>query len=259
MKQKIFNILTANGAQYRKAAKRFEILIITLVILSILGIIIDSYSFKNPAVHNTLHALEITIVIIFSIEYIARLWTANLLYPHLGPLKSRIKFMLSFEGIIDLIAIVPFYLPLIFKADFRVVRLLRVLMLIRILKLKRYSKAMHLFITIVGDRKKELAITGYITALLVLVSSIIMFQIEHSVQPEKFPNVIETLWWSVSTLTAVGYGDVYPITGLGKILSSFIALLGIGLVALPTGIISSGFIEKLRNKKHTCPNCNHTF
>lgn len=227
--------------------------------LSIAGIIIDSYKFKDPMMHNFLHTVEFIIVIIFSIEYLARLWTADLKYPKMGKLASRLRFIVSFEGVVDLIAIFPFYLPLMFRADFRTVRLLRVLMLLRILKLKRYSRPMHMFISIIRDKKKELAITGYLTALLLLVSSIIMFQLEHHAQPEKFPNVIETMYWAVSTLTAVGYGDVYPVTGLGKILSGFIALLGIGLVALPTGIISSGFIDKLRHKKHVCPNCKCEF
>jgi voltage-gated potassium channel len=190
---------------------------------------------------------------------LSRLWTANLKYPKLGALKSRLRFILSFEGVIDLVAILPFYLPLVIEADFNTVRLLRVLMLFRILKLKRYSSSLNLFISIIRDKRKELAITVYITSLLLLVSSIIMYQVEHSVQPEKFPNVIETMYWAVTTLTAVGYGDVVPVTGLGKLLSGFIAFLGIGLVALPTGIISSGFIDKMRNKKQVCPHCKQEF
>jgi len=159
MKQTLFNILTSNGKHYKKIGKQFELLIITLMVLSIIGIIIDSYNFKNPHIHQYLYTSEIIIVIIFSLEYLSRLWTANLKYPKLGALKSRLRFILSFEGVIDLVAILPFYLPLVIEADFNTVRLLRVLMLFRILKLKRYSSSLNLFISIIRDKRKELAIT----------------------------------------------------------------------------------------------------
>lgn len=259
MKKLIYHIITPKDKENAKASKRFDILIISLIVLSIISIIIESFDIKNQFMIDLLSYSEIIIVVIFSLEYLCRLWTADLLYPNLGKVEARIKFIFSFEGIIDLLAILPFYLPLVFKVDLRFLRLMRLLLLFRILKLRRYSRSVDVFISIFKDKRKELAITGYITFLLVLVSSMLMYQIEHKVQPEKFSNIIETFWWSVATLTTVGYGDVYPITALGKILSGFIAILGIGLVALPTGIIGSGFIDKLKKQERTCPKCSHTF
>ena len=259
MKEKIFHIITPKDKVTPRASKRFDTLIISLIVLSIVSIIVESFDVANPMLVDILDYSEFIIVIIFSLEYLCRLWTADLLYPHLSKLDARIKFILSFEGVIDLLAILPFYLPLLFKADLRFLRLMRLLLLFRILKLRRYSKSVDVFVSVFKDKRKDLAITGYITFLLVLVSSMLMYQIEHKVQPEKFSNIIETFWWSIATLTTVGYGDVYPITPMGKILSGFIAILGIGLVALPTGIIGSGFIDKLGKKERTCPKCHHTF
>ena len=144
-------------------------------------------------------------------------------------------------------------------------RILRVTRLLRIFKIQRYTKSLNLIGKVLKSKKEELFITVFVTIILIIFASTLMYYIENDVQPNAFPNILATFWWAVATLTTIGYGDVYPVTDLGRLLSGIIAVLGIGLVALPTGLISSGFIEEISKKKRQhkqkeedityCPHC----
>lgn len=182
---------------------------------------------------------EFASVFLFSVEYLLRLATADFQYPDSGPIRSRLRWMFSSAGLIDLIAILPFYVPLLIAFDLRFLRLLR------ILKLKRYSRSLQLIGEIVDDRKEELLVTVFLNAILMVIASAFMYYLENEAQPDNFPNVMATMWWAVSTLTTVGYSHVYPITGMGKLFAAIIAVIGIGFVALPTGILSAAFIERI--------------
>lgn len=238
-----------------------------LIILNVLAIILISYKEIRTAYGQVLEYFEIFSVVIFSIEYILRFWTADLEYKQGAKLSKKIKFSTSTYGLIDLLAILPFYLPLIFPFDLRVLRILRLFRLLRIFKLGRLSKSMKTITSVLKETKSELAITLFVAVILLILSSTLMFHFENEAQPEKFENIGQALWWSVATLTTVGYGDVYPITGIGKFLSAIIALIGIGFVALPTGILSSAFIERVQTDKKKkrgvqickCPNCDVEF
>ena len=259
LKHKIYHFINFNS--------RFNKFIYTLIILNVLAIILESYHELKTAFEVLFYYFEIFSVFIFSIEYVLRIWTVNLDETFAGnKMGNRLNFMTSRLGIIDLLAILPFYLPLIFPFDLRVLRILRLFRLLRIFKLSRLSKSLKTVSGILKETKEELTITIFVAFILLILSSTLMYYIESDVQPEKFKNIGESLWWSVATLTTVGYGDVYPITGAGKVLSAIIALIGIGFVALPTGIISSAFIGKLQeskgNKKNEmckCPNCGTEF
>ena len=159
------------------------------------------------------------------------------------------RFLVSPVGLIDLLAIVPFYLPLLIPVDLRVVRILRLVRFLRLLKLTRYTRSVTAIAAVVRERRHELMVAVFLTSLLLMVASTLMYYLESKVQPDAFPNIIASLWWAVATLTTIGYGDVFPVTGLGRLLSGIIAVLGIGLVALPTAIISSGFVEALARNK----------
>ena len=260
-KTKVFNLIDQSGKDKNHWNRLIEIVIISLICLSIIEIILESYENVRITYSEKFHIFEICTVIIFSIEYILRIWTADLKYPNMSKLNARLKFMTSAIGIIDLIAILPFYLPFIITIDLRFIRILRVFRLFRIFKLSRYTKALKLVGSIFIEKKSELGITIMVTFILMLISSTIMYNLEHELQSEKFPNIVETFWWAVATLTTVGYGDVYPMTGMGQFVGGIIALLGVGLVALPTGIISAGFIEKIETenqkkfKYNYCPHC----
>ena len=261
VKEKVFRLIDRGDSKENYSGKLFEIIIIILIIASIVEIILESFETINNAYSSYFRIFEIFTVVIFSIEYLLRLWTADLKFKNESKIDSRIKFIISGTGIIDLLAILPFYLPLIFKFDLRFIRILRVIRLTRILKLNRSTKAFKIIGSIFIEKRSELAITIFVAFVIMLISSAIMYNLEHEVQKEAFPDIISTFWWAIATLTTVGYGDVYPITGWGKLISGIIALLGIGLVALPTGIISSGFFEKVESEKNKeksykyCPHC----
>ncbi|MEM7040065.1 MAG: ion transporter, partial [Bacteroidota bacterium] len=178
-------------------------------------------------------------------------------YPGKRGIRPFVKYVTSPLAIIDLLAILPsiliiiapYYAPLNSVMDLRVVRMLRTMRLLRIFKITRYSQSMRLIGAVLREKRRDLSVTIFITLMLMVVSATLMYHVEHEAQQDKFPNIFSTLWWAVATLTTVGYGDVYPITALGKILSGIIALLGIGLVALPTGILSSAFVDRMARQK----------
>lgn len=255
MKRAIFEIIEVHPD--RKLSHIFDIFIISLIILSVIAIVLESFQGIRASFGVELRYFEYCSITIFSIEYLLRLWTSDLKYKKSTWLSSASVFFFSAYGLIDLFAILPFYLPLIVTIDLRFVRMLRLLRLLRIFKLDRYTHSLQLVIDVVKDKLPELGVTLFVTFLMLFFSSTLMFYIENDVQPEAFPNIVESFWWSITTLTTVGYGDVVPITGAGKIIASFMALLGIAVVALPTAIISSSFIERIhkRNGHKSCPHC----
>ncbi|MEO8234376.1 MAG: ion transporter [Flavobacterium sp.] len=242
----------------------FQKFIYTLIILNVFSLILASYKEIYSNFELYFENFETFSVTIFTIEYILRFFTADLDYGKDSSFSKRLKFSFSAFGLIDLFAILPFYLPLIFPFDLRVLRILRLFRLLRIFKLGRLSKSLQTITSVLKDSKSELSITLFVAFILLILSSTLMYYVENEAQPDKFENIGQSLWWSVAILTTVGYGDIYPITGLGKILSSVIAIIGIGFVALPTGIISSAFISRMQNEKLSkteckCPKCGTEF
>ena len=239
-----------------------DTLLIVLIVLNCAAIVVESFDI-GLSLQTWLRRFEALSVIIFSGEYLLRWWTADRLYPGLHPMLARLRFMVSAMGVIDLLAVAPFYLPFIFPFDLRFLRMLRIVRFLRLMKLTRYSDSLQLMAKVLRERKDELAVTVFLTSLVLLVASTLMYYIEHEVQPQAFPDILSALWWAVATLTTIGYGDVYPLTGWGRLLSGVIAIAGIGLVALPTGIVSSGFIQQLGRRRRRrapatprrCPHC----
>ncbi|NVJ89137.1 MAG: ion transporter [Flavobacteriaceae bacterium] len=253
MKKKVYDLL--NKSKY------FISFIYGLIILNVIVLIFESYEDYRTSFSNFFYYFEVVSVIIFTIEYILRLWSSDLDKKVKGSsFIKRIKFAISTFGLIDLVAILPFYLPLILTVDLRVIRILRLFRLLRIFKLGRYSKSLKTIAEVLRSTKSELAITGIVAFIFLVLSSTIMFYFEHEAQPDKFASIGHSFWWAVATLTTVGYGDVFPITTMGKFMSGIIAIIGIGFIALPTGIISSAFMERIqkikkKNQVCKCPNC----
>ena len=263
IKKRIFEIIET-GKKGDKLSIGFDIFIIGLIILSVTSIIIESFNGLSPSLRASLRIFEIVCVMIFTVEYLSRIWTANLKYRDKNYFISLLKYIRSPMAIIDLLAILPFYIPMFIAVDLRFLRILRLTRLLRIFKLDRYTKALSMVGGVIKNKKEELIVTMFMTFLLVLIASSLMYYIENDIQPDAFPNILSSFWWAVATLTTVGYGDVYPLTGWGRVLSGIIAILGIGLVALPTGIISSGFIEEIskkgnptKDKTKYCPHCGN--
>ncbi|MCK5268931.1 MAG: ion transporter [Spirochaetes bacterium] len=257
LKLTVFKIIE-KGDKDNKPSIVFDYFLVSLILLNVIAIIIESHKGINQNFIDFLKIFEIISVIIFSLEYILRLWTSEYKIQSKTKFISLLKYIITPIAMIDLFAILPFYLPMVFVFDLRFIRVFRLIRIFRLFKIGRYSKSLDIIRKVFNKKKSDIAVTVYITFLLLLVASILMFYIEGPVQPKVFSNILDSFWWAIATLTTIGYGDIYPITALGKFISGIIALLGIGLVALPTGIISSGFISELNKKKKSfkCPHCD---
>ncbi len=247
-KEKIFDIISKDDGD-NKASRTFDLLIMGLILLSIVSIVLESFDSLSSRYHSVFSAFEVFTVAVFTVEYILRIWTADLLYPEAK--RPRLKYVFSFMAVIDLLAILPFYLPFL-SADFhilRMMRLLRLFRLLRVFKLGRYVEALQTVVQVIRSSASRLVIAMILCFFVMLFSAIIMYAVENPVQPERFPNVIASLWWAICTLTTVGYGDVYPITAVGRFFAAVISLVGIGIIAIPTGIIAAGFTTALNKDR----------
>ncbi len=252
-RKRIFEIIEPSQGSDR-ASSIFDVSIIILILLNLAAVVAASFNNFYEAHHKMLHYFEIFSIIIFTLEYLLRVITAEYKYPETK--YAVIKYIFSFGAIIDLVAILPFYLPFVTGIDLRFLRILRILRMFRIFKLGRYSESMLIIGKVLKKEKEKLLTTIILTVIMVFVASTVMYYAENAAQPEVFPNIIETTWWAVATFTTIWYGDVYPITLVGKICGGIISLLGIMLIALPSGIICSGFMDELnKGKRNTCPHC----
>ena len=259
IKSRVFEIIQVGKSL---PSRIFDIFIIFMIILTLVTVIAETFDIPS-FLQDIFNKFEIVSIFVFTAEYILRVWTADLLHPELSPLRARLKYITSFMAIIDLLAILPFYLPFFIKIDLRALRALRVIRLLRVFKINRYTSALSTIAQVFKNKASQLVSSMLVVGLLMIIASILMYNIESAAQPDKFANAFDALWWAIATLTTVGYGDVYPITVAGKILSIIIAILGIGMVAVPTGIITAGFSEVLdkqksdKDDKKYCPYCGH--
>lgn len=257
IQRRVYEIMeTAVGDD--RASRFFDISIMTLILLNVLAVIMETVKPLDTEFAWFFQRFEMVSVIIFSTEYILRIWTCTQNERYRGALKGRIRYILSPMALVDLLAILPFYLPMIISLDLRFIRILRLLRVFRLLKIGRYSESLKKFGIVLKMKKEELGIAVFIVGFLLVFTSCIMYYVENEAQPEAFSSIPKAMWWGVATLTTVGYGDVYPITALGKVLGAMIAILGVGMVALPAGIIASGFSEQIKHRKDdpfVCPHC----
>jgi voltage-gated potassium channel len=210
-----------------KAGLVFDIAVQFMVVLSLLAYAIETLPNLHPRVHTVLDWFEIASVLVFALEYALRLWVAD----------SRVRYLFSFFGIIDLLAILPFFIGL--GWDTRSIRIFRLLRVFLIFKLARYSRAIRRFHVALQIAKEEIILFLIVTLILIYLASIGIYSFESEAQPQTFGSVFHCMWWAVATLTTVGYGDVYPITVGGKIFTFVILLLGLGFISVPAGLIAS--------------------
>jgi voltage-gated potassium channel len=242
-----FNILYGNTGKY-KPARYINIFLIGLIISNIIAVICESEPALGEAYKKEFAYFELISISIFTIEYLIRLWSVpeKPEYRGMSPLKARFKYFLTPMAIIDLLAILPFFISLFIFIDLRYLRLLRVL---RLLKLSHHFKGFSIFLTVIEKEIKSISAAMMVMLFLIVIAASLMYTLESKAQPEVFGSILQSLWWSVVTMTTVGYGDVTPITTAGKIVSTFIMLIGVGLVALPTGMLAARFGEELKNRK----------
>ena len=236
-KQRIFNIIQI-GNKDDIPSRLFDIFITIVISINILVMILETYSGLSPY-FSFLDKLAYITIFIFCIEYALRIWTADLLYPNLSRHKAILKFLISFDGIVDLFTILPFF----YLSGFVAFRILRIVRIFHLFRINGQYDSFAVIFSVLQEKKNQILSSVMIVLILMLASSIGIYYAEHDAQPEVFRNAFSGMWWSVSTLLTVGYGDIYPITVTGRIMAIITAFFGVGVVAIPTGIISAGFVE----------------
>ena len=250
IKRGVFMVIQPSASvsgRWHTASSIFDSLILMLIVFSVLSVFICTFTIPDLLFH-ILIRIEFVSLIIFTAEYALRIWTANLLYPGLNPVRARIRYVISPMAIIDLISILPFILPILHPYNLVGVRVFRLVRLLRIFKLNRYSDALAAIGDVFRKKAQQMVASVFFVLMILILASLLIYYAEHDAQPDQFANAFSGLWWAVATLTTVGYGDIYPITPLGRFLGAVIALLGIGVVAVPTSILSAGFMEKLEKE-----------
>jgi voltage-gated potassium channel len=240
-------------------SRRFDFLIMSMIVLNIIAFVLETVEPIYNDWHRVFWWIEAVSVAVFTAEYLFRVWSCVENPRFASPILGRLRFAVTPMALVDLLAIVPFYLPML-GADARIVRAFRLFRLFRILKFGRYSRALQMLGNVIKKQREELIIATAVLTLLLLLASTMLYYAEHHAQPEAFPSIPAAMWWAVATLTTVGYGDVYPVTVVGKLCASVTAVLGIGMFALPTGILGAGFVEEIeaaRGKSKRCPHCNN--
>ena len=256
LKKRIFNIFYTSDMD-DPLEKYVNGLITGLILLSVVAVILETEESLYTQYRAFFDDFEIITVIIFTVEYVLRLWVCTMDPRYSSPVWGRLRYALSPLALIDLISILPFYLP-VSGFDFRFIRAVRLTRLFRIFKLSHYSQSLMALGRVLRSKKEELLVTVFSGLILLVISASLMYYVEREAQPEAFKSILSAMWWGVATLTTIGYGDIYPVTTLGKFLGSLIAVMGIGLFALPAGIVASGFASELQNKArlpHICPHC----
>jgi len=255
-KSRVYQVLS--GTVSNRAARILSLGLIGLILLNVLAVMAESVAWIRASYGAWLISFEVFSVAVFVVEYVLRLWscTANPQYKH--ALSGRIRFALTPLAIIDLLAVLPALL-LLSGVDLRFLRILRLTRLLRLAKLGRYSKALQAMGQVLRNKREELVLALLLMVMILVVAASLMYMAESESQPEAFSSIPATMWWGIMTLTTVGYGDVYPVTVLGKITAAVIAVAGVGLFALPAGIVGSAFIELREQQKSelqgVCPHC----
>lgn len=255
-------ILLESPASHNRLRKGIILFIGVLILLNVLMVILETVTPLYERYYLFFHLFDFFTAIVFTTEYALRVWCCVQNPEFSSPLRGRLRYALSPYALIDLVALTPFYLPMVIPIEFRMLRLLRMLRLFRVLRLGKYTNAFESFVTVLKAKKEELIITVVMALIILTLASSAMYSLEKEAQPEAFGSIPDAMWWAVVTLATVGYGDVYPITLWGKLLAAVVAISAIGLFALPAGILASGFAEGLGKGRETekndaviCPHC----
>ena len=239
------------GNKQHLLGRVIDIFLIALISLNVLFVILETLPSVSAENHLWFHRFEVFSVLVFTLEYIARVWSAveDEEPNHHQPFWGRIRYMLTPMALIDLIVILPFYLSMVITGvDLRFMRVLR---LLRVFKLTRYSSSMSLLLQVLHRESRSISAALFVLFMLIIVASSLIYFAEHKAQPDVFSSIPAAMWWSIVTMTTVGYGDVIPITAMGKIMASIISIMSLGIVALPAGLLASGFSEALRQRRRT--------
>lgn len=247
LKRRIFDIIQI-GNQNDTPSRAFDICLVCVIVLNIAAMFLETFDQLKPW-QGVFDGVETVTVLLFCVEYALRIWTAEYLFPGESRGRAVWKFLRSYDGVIDLLTILPFF----FLSGFVVFRMLRVVRIFHLFRINAQYDSFNVIKSVLYEKRNQIASSVFIVVILMLASSLFMYSVEHEAQPEAFRNALSGIWWSVSTLLTVGYGDIYPVTILGRAMAIVITFLGVGMVAIPTGIISAGFVEQYTKMQQETP------
>ncbi|MDA9558945.1 ion transporter [Alphaproteobacteria bacterium] len=246
IRKRIWEVLE-KGSSHDKKSLYTDIFLISLILLNIVAVLLETVDSIYTQYKTQFLIFERLSTFIFLVEYILRVWVSiEAKKDNDSNLITRLKYMITWPAIIDLLAVLSGLLPMLFEVD---LRLLRALRMIRLLKFSRYFKVMNLLLGVLKEEKQSFLAAMFLLIIALLVASTGIYIFEKDAQPDKFGSIPESMWWAIATLTTIGYGDVTPITAMGKLFGAIIAIIGIGTVALPSGILASGFSDQLKRRQ----------
>ncbi|MCR5655786.1 MAG: ion transporter [Lachnospiraceae bacterium] len=243
LKRRVFQIIEV-GYTVDTASRLYDVVNIALIVLNIVTSVMMTYDNFMARFGDVLKTLEAVTVAFFAVDFVLRLWTSEFLYPNERISKAAGRYLISFSGVIDWLSVFPYYLPFFFPAGAATFRIFRLMRFFKLFRVNAYYDSLGVITAVLKNKRQQLFSSMFIIFIMMVASSLCMYSLEHEAQPDVFANAFSGIWWATSTLLTVGYGDIYPITPIGQLLAIFISFLGVGLVAIPTGIISAGFIEQ---------------
>lgn len=243
VRRRIFTIVEV-GSDFDYVSRAYDYINAGLIVINLVVSILYTYSGIREQYGFWLLLVERLSIAFFAVDYVLRVWTARFLYPELKEGHAIRKYIFSFTGVVDLLSFLPYCLPIFFPAGTAAFRLLRIVRIFRLFRINAYHDSLSVITSVISNKRQQLMSSVFIILVLMIASSLCMYSLEHEAQPEVFTNAFSGIWWAASTLLTVGYGDIYPITMLGKLFGIFISFLGVGMVAIPTGIISAGFVDQ---------------
>lgn len=248
LQKKLFDMVST-GVVGSRLNQGYDIFSTVMLLINIANSFAATFDELQAQYHRLFYWIEAVTVLFFAVDYLLRVLTAELLYPGRKPAEAVFRYMISGYGIIDLLSFLPYYLPAFFPAGAAVFRMFRVIRIFRLFRINAYSDSLTVIGNVIKGKKTQLLASMFIISLLILASSLCMYSVEHEAQPEVFKNAFSAIWWATSTLLTVGYGDIYPVTVMGQLIGIVITFLGVGMVAVPTGILSAGFVEEYQRAK----------
>ena len=263
-RKRIFEIIQV-GSDSDHESRLFDYVLAAAILLNLFIALYSTFE-GSARYEKVMFFTELLTVIFFTQEFILRLWTADFLYPEKGSRsQAALKFFCSPMGLVDFLAFSPFYLPDLMPFGVVAFRIFWVIRIFKLFKVTRYQDSLNVITDVIVRRKNQLLSSVFLVLILMVSASILMYGLEHGAQPDVFRNAFSGFWWATSTLLTVGYGDIYPITPLGRVVGIILTFLGVGMVAIPTGILSAGFIEHLseiegpdkKTGSEYCPKCGH--